>query len=190
MIRMKEFKWIFRTSRNPNSSLTSGVASLNYSLKISTNRPAEKSILPCQIWSFLGVLENFVLHLFLPDFPDTIFVSNSKTKCFYANQSDPFHAKIPFKQVTSVRIREQEMFVFQKIWSALFSCNTHFEIRPFALLLMILLPASIINHYFSFCASCNCKKVKGSLAFSGVIEMGYCRESWLMRVLEWICWWE
>ena len=76
MIRMKEFKWIFRTSRNPNSSLTSGVASLNYSLKISTNRPAEKSILPCQIWSFLGVLENFVLHLFLPDFPDTIFVSN------------------------------------------------------------------------------------------------------------------
>ena len=26
------------------------------------------------------------------------------------------------------------MFVFRKIWCALFSCNTHFEIRPFALL--------------------------------------------------------
>ena len=26
------------------------------------------------------------------------------------------------------------MFVFQKIWRALFSCNTQFEIRPFALL--------------------------------------------------------
>ena len=28
----------------------------------------------------------------------------------------------------------QEMFVFQKIWYTLFSCNTRFEIRPFALL--------------------------------------------------------
>ena len=27
----------------------------------------------------------------------------------------------------------KEMFVFQKIWRALFSCNTCFEIRPFAL---------------------------------------------------------
>ena len=26
------------------------------------------------------------------------------------------------------------MFVFRKIWRALFSCNTRFEIRPFALL--------------------------------------------------------
>ena len=26
------------------------------------------------------------------------------------------------------------MFVFRKIWRALFSCNTHSEIRPFALL--------------------------------------------------------
>ena len=24
------------------------------------------------------------------------------------------------------------MFVFRKIWRVLFSCNTHFEIRPFA----------------------------------------------------------
>ena len=28
------------------------------------------------------------------------------------------------------------MFVFRKIWRALFSCNTCFEICPFALLLM------------------------------------------------------
>ena len=34
-----------------------------------------------------------------------------------------------------VRIRGQEMFVFRKIWCALFSGNTRFEIRPFALLL-------------------------------------------------------
>ena len=26
------------------------------------------------------------------------------------------------------------MFVFRKIWHALYSCNTRFEIRPFALL--------------------------------------------------------
>ena len=26
------------------------------------------------------------------------------------------------------------MFVFRKIWRAMFSCNTHFETRPFALL--------------------------------------------------------
>ena len=26
------------------------------------------------------------------------------------------------------------MFVFRKIWRALFSCNTRFEIRPFAIL--------------------------------------------------------
>ena len=29
------------------------------------------------------------------------------------------------------------MFVFREIWRALFSCNTRFEIRPFALLPMI-----------------------------------------------------
>ena len=31
-----------------------------------------------------------------------------------------------------------EMFVFRKLWPALFSCNTHFEICPFALLSMSL----------------------------------------------------
>ena len=30
-----------------------------------------------------------------------------------------------------VRIRWLEMFVFQKYWCALFSCNIRFEIRPF-----------------------------------------------------------
>ena len=28
----------------------------------------------------------------------------------------------------------KKMFVFRKIWRALFSCNTRFETRPFALL--------------------------------------------------------
>ena len=32
-----------------------------------------------------------------------------------------------------VRIRGYEMFVFRKIWRDSFSCNTLFEIRPFAL---------------------------------------------------------
>ena len=36
---------------------------------------------------------------------------------------------------------EQEMFVFWKIWHALFSLNTHFEIRPFALVPTISLTA-------------------------------------------------
>ena len=41
------------------------------------------------------------------------------------------------------------MFVFRKIWRALFSCNTRFEIRPFALLPMIVhivLENNLINH--------------------------------------------
>ena len=38
-----------------------------------------------------------------------------------------------------VRIRGYEIFVFQKIWSALFSFNTRFEIPSFALLPTILL---------------------------------------------------
>ena len=33
-----------------------------------------------------------------------------------------------------MRIRGLEIFVFQKIWHALFSWNTRFQIRPFALL--------------------------------------------------------
>ena len=33
-----------------------------------------------------------------------------------------------------VSIRGYEMFVYHKIWCALFSCNTRFDIHPFALL--------------------------------------------------------
>ena len=35
---------------------------------------------------------------------------------------------------TRVRMRGKEILVFRKIWRALFSCNTRFRIRPFALL--------------------------------------------------------
>ena len=35
----------------------------------------------------------------------------------------------------SGRIRGLEMFLFWKIWRALFSCYLHFKIHPFALLL-------------------------------------------------------
>ena len=37
------------------------------------------------------------------------------------------------------------MFVFRKIWRALFSSNTRFDIRPFALL-----PTILINVFFDF----------------------------------------
>ena len=37
-------------------------------------------------------------------------------------------------RLTYLRIKGKEIFVFQKIWHALFSCNTRFEIHPFALL--------------------------------------------------------
>ena len=33
----------------------------------------------------------------------------------------------------AVHIREEEIFVFRKIWRALFACNRRFETRPFAL---------------------------------------------------------
>ena len=38
------------------------------------------------------------------------------------------------KNVRRVRIRRQKIFLFRKIWRALFSCNSHFEIRPLTLL--------------------------------------------------------
>ena len=41
---------------------------------------------------------------------------------------------IPWYAHGRVRIREKEMFVFRKIWRALFSWNSRFKIRPFALL--------------------------------------------------------
>ena len=37
------------------------------------------------------------------------------------------------------------MFFFRKIWRALFSCNTHFEIHPFALLLAM---CSFLSGFF------------------------------------------
>ena len=39
----------------------------------------------------------------------------------------------PKKTKVRVRMSRSEMFVFQKIWRTLFSCNIHFEIRPVAL---------------------------------------------------------
>ena len=38
------------------------------------------------------------------------------------------------------------MLVFRNIWRALFSCNTRFEIHPFALLLTILKFAFLIQN--------------------------------------------
>ena len=42
--------------------------------------------------------------------------------------------KSNFKSDVRVRISEYELFVFWKIWRALFSCNTRFEIHPFGFL--------------------------------------------------------
>ena len=49
------------------------------------------------------------------------------------------HAKFSEKKTNifypfPVRFRRSEMFAFQKIWCALFSCNICFEIRSFILL--------------------------------------------------------
>ena len=41
--------------------------------------------------------------------------------------------------------KKLEMFVFRKIWRALFSCNTRFEIRIFALL-----PTNSASKVFNF----------------------------------------
>ena len=46
----------------------------------------------------------------------------------------------PWYAHVRVRIRGLELFVFRKIWRALFSSNTHFEICPFALL-----PATFVS---------------------------------------------
>ena len=41
---------------------------------------------------------------------------------------------LTIKQSTLNFLKKQEMFIFQKICCALLSCNTRFEIDPFALL--------------------------------------------------------
>ena len=76
-------------------------------------------------------------------------VSNKAKTSVSRKQSRPNFPKnehlLPLDtQHVRVHIREWEMFVFRKIWRALFSWNTGFEIRPFALLPMIL-----YNSWFS-----------------------------------------
>ena len=55
-----------------------------------------------------------------------------KTNISYPLICTTFH--IPWYAHVSVRIRGQKLFLFRKIWRALFSWNNRFEIRPFALL--------------------------------------------------------
>ena len=40
----------------------------------------------------------------------------------------------PLLRTLTCAYQEVKMFIFQKFWRGLFSCNTHFEIRPFPLL--------------------------------------------------------
>ena len=53
---------------------------------------------------------------------------------------------------TCVRIRRKEMFLFRKIWRVFFSCNTRFEIRPFAVLPTskeLVFPDLAITHWYA-----------------------------------------
>ena len=59
---------------------------------------------------------------------ENFFTSLIRTKCFSIVFLDSPHMEIDFSSVL-------EIFVFQKIWRALFSWNTRFEIRSFALFL-------------------------------------------------------
>ena len=65
----------------------------------------------------------------------------SQNGCFEKTKQAKFSEKrtslTPWYAHVRVRIRGLEMFVIRKIWLALFSWNTRFEICPFALLLTI-----------------------------------------------------
>ena len=62
----------------------------------------------------------------------------SQKGCFKKTKRAKFSEKrtflTPWYALRSVSIRGSEIFVFWKTWRALFFWNTHFEIRPFALL--------------------------------------------------------
>ena len=56
---------------------------------------------------------------------------------FVGNKAKRRISKRLFQEIKArgnMRVSEGNKFVFRKIWPALFSWNTHFEIRPFALL--------------------------------------------------------
>ena len=55
------------------------------------------------------------------------------------------------------------MFVFQKIWCALFSCNAGFEICPFALT-----PTNTRNTVFLVCINDVCSNLSTNVKFSAV----------------------
>ena len=59
---------------------------------------------------------------------EIFFISLIRTKCFSIVFLDSHHMEIDFSSVL-------EIFVFRKIWRALFSWNTLFVIRSFALFL-------------------------------------------------------
>ena len=87
-------------------------------------------------YEYFECMTNFRIHIFLSDFPSrhkfslNMKFSLSYLSVFRMRFSDVFMGY----NVGTVRIREQETFVFRKIWRALFSRNTGFKIRPFALL--------------------------------------------------------
>ena len=62
----------------------------------------------------------------------------SQDRCYKKTKEPQFSQKRTFLTLwcarARVRIRGQEIFVFRKIWRDLFSCNTRFQIRPFAIL--------------------------------------------------------
>ena len=61
--------------------------------------------------------------------PTCVLLFTRKTKHTKFSEKRTFLT--PWYAPVRVRIRRQEMFVFRKIWRALFSCNARFEIRPY-----------------------------------------------------------
>ena len=74
--------------------------------------------------------------------PTCVLLFTRKTKHTKFSEKRTFLT--PWYAHVRVRIRRQEMFVFRKIWRALFSCNARFEIRPFDLLPTIYTPLEVL----------------------------------------------
>ena len=82
----------------------------------------------------------------------------------------------PKKTRVRVRMSRSEMFVFQKIWRTLFSCNIHFEIRPVALFPTNL---SLFHLNFNIITAHNFRKIS---LFEACINLIYVFEAYINLV--------
>ena len=113
-------------------------------------------------------------------------------RCYKKKKHAKFSEKRKFLTpwYTHVRIGGQKMFVFRKIWRALFSCNTRFEIRPFALLPPILWTTFPLNIDVILCAIWyhlhnlkNVRNTHGGVLLSYYLTFNYFRRALRLRSL-------